>query len=76
METSRNFEIGLSPHTFIYRSYVYVSVPANGVEKMSSFQHKDVEVPQRSRLHLLTGSIVLTFGSIGATYLLGWLLLV
>ena len=43
---------------------------------MSSFQHKNMEVPHRSRLHVLTGSIVLTFGSIGGAYLLGWLLLV
>jgi hypothetical protein len=43
---------------------------------MSSFQHKNLEVPQRSRLHLFTGSIVVTCGTIGGTWLLGWLLLV
>ncbi len=44
---------------------------------MSSFERKnEIVVPQDSPWHLVTGSFVLTFGSVGGFYLLGWLLFV
>jgi hypothetical protein len=42
---------------------------------MSSFEGKHLDVPQSRFLNLLSGSLVLVFGSIGGTYLFGWLLL-
>ena len=42
---------------------------------MSSFEGKHVDVPQSRFLNLLSGSLVLVLGSIGGTYLFGWLLL-
>jgi hypothetical protein len=45
--------------------------------EMSSFERKnEIVVPQDSPWHLVTGSFVLTFGSVGGFYLLGWLLFV
>ena len=42
---------------------------------MSSFEGKHMEVPHSRFLNLLTGTLVLLFGSIGGTFLFGWLLL-
>jgi hypothetical protein len=41
---------------------------------MSSFEGKHLEVPRGRFLNLLSGSLVLVFGSIGGTCLFGWLL--
>jgi hypothetical protein len=42
---------------------------------MSSFEGKHLEVPHNRLLNLLSGTLVLLFGSIGGTCLFGWLLL-
>ena len=43
---------------------------------MSSFEQTKVEIPQSSPWDLVTGSIVLMFGTFGGAWLLGWLILV
>jgi hypothetical protein len=41
---------------------------------MSTFDNRIVEIPQHSRWHLFTGSIVLMTGSIGSLWGIVWLL--
>ena len=43
---------------------------------MTSFEQNNLEPPHRSPWHVVTGAIVLIFGSAGGVYFLGWLLMV
>jgi hypothetical protein len=43
---------------------------------MSTFDNQQLEVPEKSVWHQVSGWIVLTFGSLGGVYGVAWLLLV